>query len=115
MTTKEYKIGVCKTTDIDSGEDFLPPYYKVYSVELLGVGDDEPSVTWYEAEFDTLEEARAYVDKKKMDMVVDKYKKLIEDELFKATPDETIGFCEGLKAYLDELIKQSNYEKEQYK
>lgn len=112
MTTKEYKIGVCKTTDVISGEDFLPPYYKVYSVETLG---DEPPITWYEAEFDTLEEARAYIEEKKMGTVVDKYKKLIEDEVFKATPDETIGFCEGLKAYLDELIKQSNYEKEQYK
>lgn len=112
MTTKEYKIGVCKTNDVISGEDFLPPYYKVYTVETW---DGHPPATWYEAEFDTLEEARAYVERKKMDMVVDKYKKLIEDEMFKATPDETIGFCEGLKAYLDELIKQSNYEKEQYK
>lgn len=112
MTTKEYKIGVCKTTDVISGEDFLPPYYKVYSVE---VWDNQPPTTWYEAEFDTLEEARKYVEEKKMDVVVDKYKKLIEDEIFKATPDETIGFCNGLKAYLDELIGQSNYEKEQYK
>lgn len=57
MTTKEYKIGVCKTTDVISGEDFLPPYYKVYSVE---VWDNQPPTTWYEAEFDTLEEAMAY-------------------------------------------------------
>lgn len=112
MTTKEYRIGVCKTTDIASGEDFLPPYYKVYSIETW---DDQPPTTWFEMDFDTLEEARAYIEKKKMGMVVDKYKKLIEDETFKATPDETIGFCEGLKAYLDELIKQSKYEKEQYK
>lgn len=112
MTTKEYKIAICKTTDVVSGEDFLPPYYKVYSVEPLG---DEPPATWFEQEFDTLEEARAYIERKKMDVVVNKYKKLIEDELFKATPDETIGFCNGLKAYLDELIGQSNYEKEQYK
>ena len=66
-------------------------------------------------DFDTLEEARAYIEKKKMVTVVDKYKKLIGDEMFKATPDETIGFCEGLKDYLDGLIRQSNYEKEQYK
>ena len=112
MTTKEYNIAVCKTTDILTDEDFMPPYYKVYSTERFGDGSP---ITWYEAEFDTYEEARAYVDKKKMDMVVDKYKKLIEDEMFKATPDETIGFCEGLKTYLDELIKQSNHEKEQYK
>ena len=112
MTTKEYRIGVCKTTDIDSGEDFLPPYYKVYLIEPLG---DNPPATWYEAEFDTLEEAKVYVQEKMMTPTIDKYKKLIEDEVFKATPDETIGFCNGLKAYLDELIGQSNYEKEQYK
>ena len=112
MTTKEYKIGVCKTTDVDSDEDFLPPYYKVYLVETW---EDQLPTTWFEAEFDTLEEARAYIEKKKMGEAVDKYKKLIEDKLFKATPDETIGFCEGLRAYLDETIKQANYEKEQYK
>ena len=66
-------------------------------------------------DFDTLDEARAYIEKKKMDTVVDKYKKLIGGEMFKATPDETIGFCNGLKAYLDGVIKQSNYEREQYK
>lgn len=112
MATKEYKIAICKTTDIDSGEDFLPLYYKVYLIESLR---DEPLATWYMAEFDTLEEARVYVERKKMDVVIDKYKKSIEDEISKATPDETIGFCEGLKDYLDELVKQSNYKKEQYK
>ena len=112
MTTKEYRIGVCKTTDVVSGEDFLPPYYKVYSIETR---EDRPPTTWLEMDFDTLEEAHAYIERKKMDVAVNKYKKLIEDEIFKATPDETIGFCEGLKAYLDELIGQSNYEKEQYK
>lgn len=109
MTTKEYKIGVCKTTDINSGEDFMPPYYKVYSVETWG---DQPPATWFEMDFDTLEEAKAYVQEKMMMPTVDKYKKLIEDEVSKATPDETIGFCKGLKVYLDELIGQSNYEKE---
>lgn len=59
MTTKEYKIGVCKTTDIDSGEDFLPPFYKVYSIETWG---DQPPTTWYEAEFGTLDEAKKYVE-----------------------------------------------------
>ena len=58
MTTKEYRIGVCKTTDVDSDEDFLPPYYKVYSVE---VWDNQPPTTWYEAEFDTLDEAKKYI------------------------------------------------------
>lgn len=58
MTTKEYKIAICKTTDIVSDEDFMPPYYKVYSVEPLG---DQPPTTWYEAEFDTLDEANKYV------------------------------------------------------
>ena len=112
MATKEYRIGVCKTTDILSGEDFMPPYYKVYLVEEW---DNQPPTTWYETEFDTLEEARKYIEERKMDVVVDKYKKLIEDELFKATPDETIGFCKGLKDYLGGLIEQSDYEKEQYK
>lgn len=72
MTTKEYRIGVCKTTDIDSGEDFLPPYYKVYSIETW---EDQPPTTWFEMDFDTLEEARAYIEEKKMSVVVDKYKK----------------------------------------
>lgn len=54
---KRYMIGVCKTTDVSNGEDILPPYYKVYSVE---VWDNQPPTTWYEAEFDTLEEAMAY-------------------------------------------------------
>ena len=54
-------------------------------------------------------------ERKRMSVVVDKYKKLIEDEMFKATPDEMIGFCEGLKACLDEIIGQANYEKKQYK
>lgn len=49
-----------------------------------------------------------------MDECVQKYKEMIEDEMFKATPDEMIGFCEGLKACLDELIGQANYEKKQY-
>lgn len=112
MVNKEYKIGVCTTVDVISGEDFLPPYYKVYLVEEW---NNQPPTTRYEAEFDTLEEARAYIQEKMMSPTVDKYKKLIEDEMFKATPDETIGFCKGLKAHLDELIRQSNYEKEQYK
>lgn len=59
MTTKEYKIGICRTTDIASGEDFLPPYYKVYSVETW---EDQPPATWYEAEFDTLDEAKKYIE-----------------------------------------------------
>lgn len=59
MTAKEYRIGVCKTTDIVSGEDFLPPYYKVYSVETR---EDQPPTTWYEAEFDTLDEAKKYIE-----------------------------------------------------
>lgn len=58
MATKEYKIAICKTTDIVSGEDFLPPYYKVYSLETW---EDQPPTTWYEAEFDTLNEAKKYV------------------------------------------------------
>lgn len=105
---KDYKIGLRTTTDINDGKQLSEPYYVVYE-------EFENGSVWYETDIDTLEEAREYIAKKKMKPVVDKYKKLIEDEVFKATPDETIGFCEGLKAYLDELIGQSNYEKEQYK
>ena len=82
---------------------------------LLVFVEYEDGSIWWEADTDTLEEAHEYISKKQMEDVVGKYKKLIEDEVFKATPDETIGFCEGLKGYLDEMIKQSKYEKEQYK
>lgn len=58
MTTKEYKIAICKTADILTDEDFMPPYYKVYSVETR---EDQPPTTWYEAEFDTLDEAKKYI------------------------------------------------------
>ena len=105
---KGYKIGLRTTVDIDDGRQLSEPCYAVY------VEYDSGSL-WYEIDVDTLEEAREYVSRKQMEEVVDKYKKLIEDEIFKATPDETIGFCEGLKCYLDELIGQSKYEKEQYK
>lgn len=49
-----------------------------------------------------------------MDTYVDKYKALIEDELFKATYDETIEFCEGLIAFLDEALEQAQKEKLMY-
>lgn len=55
---KRYMIGVCKTTDISNGDDISPPYYKVYSVE---VWNGEPPTVWYEAEFDTLKEAKDYI------------------------------------------------------
>lgn len=57
MTTKEYRIGKCTTVDIENGEDFLPPYYKVYMIE----DHDGMPTTWYEGEFDTLEEAENYI------------------------------------------------------
>lgn len=105
---KGYRIGLRATTDIEDGKQLAEPYYLIFA-------EYEGGSVWYDAEFDTLEEAKAYVQKKMMAPTIDKYKKLIEDEVFKATSDETIGFCEELKAYLDELIGQSNYEKEQYK
>lgn len=105
---KGYRIGVRTTTDIEDGKQLTEPYYMVF-VEY------EDGSVWAELDANTVEEAHEYIEEKMMETVVDKYKKQIEDEMFKATPDETIGFCKGLKAYLDELIGQSNYEKEQYK
>lgn len=49
-----------------------------------------------------------------MDSYVDKYKKMIEDELFKATFDETIEFCQKLVAYLDEVREQAEKERLYY-
>lgn len=105
---KGYKVGLRTTVDVDDGQQLSEPCYAVYA-------EYDSGSLWYEVDVDTLEEAYEYVNKKQMEEVVGKYKKLIEDELFKATPDETIGFCEGLKTYLDEVIGQANYEKEQYK
>lgn len=105
---KGYKVGLRTTVDVDDGRQLSEPCYAVYA-------EYDSGSLWYEVDVGTLEEAYEYVNKKQMGEVVDKYKKLIEDELFKATPDETIGFCEGLKTYLDEVIGQANYEKEQYK
>ena len=50
-----------------------------------------------------------------MDERVRKYKKMIEEELFKATPDEAIEFCWKLENYLEYYIDQMEKEKEQYK
>ncbi len=49
-----------------------------------------------------------------MDSYVNKYKKMIEDELFKATPDEAIEFCWKLENYLESYIDQMEKEKAQY-
>lgn len=49
-----------------------------------------------------------------METYVNKYKKLIEDELFKATYDEAIEFCEGLIAYLNEVLEEERKEKSMY-
>lgn len=105
---KGYKIGLRTTVDIDDGRQLSEPCYTIY-------GEYDNGSLWYEIDVNTLEEAKIYIKEKMMKPIIDKYEKLIEDELFKATPDETIGFCEGLKGYLDELVRQSNYEKEQYK
>ena len=40
---------------------------------------------------------------------------MIEEELFKATPDEAIEFCWKLENYLEYYIDQMEKEKEQYK
>lgn len=58
---KRYMVGVCKTTDMSNGKDILPPYYKVYSVEIW---NGEPPTVWFEAEFDTLKEAKDYIKEK---------------------------------------------------
>ena len=50
-----------------------------------------------------------------MDKCVQKYKEMIEEELFKATPDEAIEFCWKLENYLEYYIDQMEKEKEQYK
>lgn len=104
MSSKEYKIVVCKTTDINSGEDFMPPYYKVYSVETWG---DQPPATWFEMDFDTLEYAKAYVQEKMMMPTVDKYKKLIEDKsskhakmFYNLEGDWVIQYQQGRQKYL---------------
>ena len=55
---KTYRIGKCTTVDIEDGSDFLPPYYKVYMIEEYG---GCPTV-WFEQEFDTLEEAKKYIE-----------------------------------------------------
>ena len=49
-----------------------------------------------------------------MEKYVDKYKELIEEELFKATFDETIEFCELLIAYLDGVLEEAQKEKLMY-
>lgn len=49
-----------------------------------------------------------------MEKYVDKYKELIEEELFKATFDETIEFCELLIAYLDGVLEKAQKEKLMY-
>lgn len=68
MVNKEYKIGVCTTVDVISGEDFLPPYYKVYSIETY---ETMPPSVWCEKEFDTLEEAMEYTRKQSKEKDID--------------------------------------------
>lgn len=105
---KDYKIGLRITTDIEDGKQLSEPYYAVFA-------EYEDGSVWFEWDTNTLEEAHEYVQKKIMKPVVDKYEKQIDDELFKATPDETIGFCEELITYLNGVKQQANFEKEQYK
>lgn len=49
-----------------------------------------------------------------MDKFVKKYQDMIEEELFKATPDEAIEFCWKLENYLESYIDQMEKEKAQY-
>lgn len=49
-----------------------------------------------------------------MESVVKKYQEQIEDDLFKATFDETIEFCQKLSAYLDEVREQAEKERLYY-
>lgn len=49
-----------------------------------------------------------------MDKTVKKYQDMIEEELFKATPDEAIEFCWKLENYLEYYIDQMEKEKAQY-
>lgn len=49
-----------------------------------------------------------------MEQWVNKYKDIIEDDLFKATYDETIEFCEGLIAFLDGVLEEAQKEKLMY-
>lgn len=102
---KGYRIGLRTTTDIEDGKQLSEPYYVIF-VEY------EDGSVWAECDADTLEDAHEYVEKKMMKPVVDKYKKLIEDELFKATPGEAIGFCDELRLYLKEVIEQVSINKE---
>lgn len=49
-----------------------------------------------------------------MDEYVDKFKKLIENELSKATPDEAIEFCWKLENYLETYMDKMGEEKKQH-
>ena len=51
----EYRIGECRVTSIDDGMDIEPPFYKVFLVT-------EDGDWWFEAEFDSIEEANAFID-----------------------------------------------------
>lgn len=49
-----------------------------------------------------------------MDKQVNKFKKLIGDELLKATPNEVIEFCWKLENYLEDCINKMEKEKAQH-
>ena len=51
----EYRIGECRVTSIDDGMDIEPPSYKVFLVT-------EDGDWWFETEFDSIEEANAFID-----------------------------------------------------
>lgn len=105
---KGYRIGLRTTLDVDDGKQLSAPYYVVY-VEY------EDGGVWFETECETQDEAREYITKRTMGNLVEKYVGMIDDELFKATPEETIAFCDGVSSHLKYVVEQANYEKEQYK
>lgn len=49
-----------------------------------------------------------------MEKLINKYKDLIADELFKATYDETIEFCMGLESFLSEIRMEAQEAKKEY-
>lgn len=49
-----YEIGVCTTICIDDGQHLDTPYYKVYLRDPCGS-------LWFECDFESLENAQAYI------------------------------------------------------
>lgn len=52
---KGYRIGLCATLDIEDDKHLCEPYYKVYR-------EYEDGSVWFEREFNTLDEAKEYIE-----------------------------------------------------